>query len=126
MKIPPLVLQTFIENSIKYAISRENETWIRLTVDRCILEDGIPGTRITLSDTGPGFPPEVLEKLEEGLPLDQSKGTHIGIMNTLKRLEYLYYSLAAVCFSNLSGGGACVTLLLPDLPEPSLEEERGL
>ncbi|UQZ37358.1 sensor histidine kinase [Paenibacillus sp. PK3_47] len=126
VKIPPLVLQTFIENSIKYAISRENETRIRLTVERCILEDGIPGTQITLSDTGPGFPPEVLEKLDAGLPLDQSKGTHIGIMNTLKRLEYLYYSLAAVSFSNLPGGGACVTLLLPDLPEPSLEEERGL
>lgn len=121
VKIPPLVLQTFIENSIKYAISRENEVQIRLTVKRCLLEDGIPGTQIRLSDTGPGFAPGVLEKLEAGLPLDQSKGTQIGIMNTLKRLEYLYYNLASASFSNIAGGGACITLQLPDLPEPSLE-----
>ncbi|AOZ90912.1 sensor histidine kinase [Paenibacillus crassostreae] len=126
VKIPPLVLQTFIENSIKYAISRENEVQIRLTVKRCLLEDDIEATQIQFSDTGPGFPANVLEKLEAGLPLDQAKGTHIGIMNTLKRLEYLYYNLATVRFTNLPGSGACITLMLPDLPEPSTEMERKL
>ncbi|GGF99669.1 hypothetical protein GCM10010912_50580 [Paenibacillus albidus] len=125
VKIPPLVLQTFIENSIKYAISRENEVQIRITVKRCLLADDIKATQIQLSDTGPGFPPEVLEKLEAGLPLDQTKGTQIGIMNTLKRLEYLYYNLASINFANLPGGGASVTLLLPDLPEQTLEGESG-
>jgi sensor histidine kinase YesM len=90
------------------------------------MEDGIPGTQIRLSDTGPGFPPDVLEKLEAGLPLDQSKGTHIGIMNTLKRLEYLYFNLASVSFANLPGSGASVTLLLPDLPEQTLEGVSSL
>ncbi|CAH1195002.1 hypothetical protein PAECIP111892_01938 [Paenibacillus auburnensis] len=126
VNIPPLVLQTFIENSVKYAISRENEVQIRLSVKRHMLEHDIEGTRIILSDTGPGFPQDVLEKLHSGLPLDQTKGTHIGIMNTLKRLEYLYYNLAIVSFSNLEDGGACVTLLLPDLPDNSLEMEHSL
>ncbi|AIQ53947.1 sensor histidine kinase [Paenibacillus sp. FSL R7-0331] len=126
VKIPPLVLQTFIENSVKYAISRENEMQITLTVQRCQLEEGIAGTRIELSDNGPGFPPEVLEKLQDGLPLDQTKGTHIGIMNTLKRLEYLYYNLADVTFTNIPGSGACITLYLPDLPEPAAERKLDL
>ncbi|MDF9840627.1 MULTISPECIES: histidine kinase [unclassified Paenibacillus] len=126
VKIPPLVLQTFIENSVKYAISRENEMQITLTVQRCLLEEQITGTRIELSDNGPGFPPEVLEKLQGGLPLDQTKGTHIGIMNTLKRLEYLYYNLAGVTFTNIPGSGACVTLYLPDLPEPAAERKLDL
>ncbi|WP_310829541.1 sensor histidine kinase [Paenibacillus pedocola] len=126
VSIPPLVLQTFIENSVKYAISRENEVQIRLSVKRHMLEYDIEGTQIILSDTGPGFPQDVLEKLHSGLPLDQTKGTHIGIMNTLKRLEYLYYNLATVSFSNLEDGGACVTLLLPDLPDTSLEMESRL
>ncbi|QSF47889.1 histidine kinase [Paenibacillus tianjinensis] len=126
VNIPPLVLQTFIENSVKYAISRENEVQIKVTVNRDLLEGDIDATVIQLTDTGPGFPQDVLEKLHAELPLDQTKGTHIGIMNTLKRLEYLYYNLAEVSFSNLEDGGACVTLLLPDLPDTSLEMESRL
>ncbi|WP_311520291.1 sensor histidine kinase [Paenibacillus albidus] len=125
VKIPPLVLQTFIENSIKYAISRENEVQIRLTVKQCLLADDTLVTQIHLSDTGPGFPPEVLEKLKAGLPLDQTKGMQIGIMNTLKRLEYLYFNQANINFANLPGGGASVTLLLPNLPEQTLEGVSG-
>jgi two-component system sensor histidine kinase YesM len=125
MKIPPLVLQTFIENSIKYAISRANEVQIRLTVKRRRMDEA-EMTVIQISDTGPGFPPEVLDKLMQGEPLDQSKGNQIGIMNTLKRLEYLYSSKAAVSFSNPAEGGACITLCLPDLPELSTGTEQLL
>lgn len=119
VEIPPLVLQTFIENSIKYAISREHEAEIRLTVQRLQMEQEEEMLVIQLTDTGPGFPPQVLEKLNLGEPLDQSKGTQIGIMNTLKRLEYLYLKRATVTFSNLEGGGASVILYLPKLPDKS-------
>lgn len=123
MKIPPLVLQTFVENSIKYAISRTSEVQIRLTVKRRSIENK-EMTVIRIADTGPGFPPEVLEKLVHGEPLDQSKGNHIGIMNTLKRLEYLYRGKAAVRFCNPAEGGAWITLYLPDLPELSKERSN--
>ncbi|QHW32767.1 sensor histidine kinase [Paenibacillus rhizovicinus] len=113
--IPPLVLQTFIENAIKYAVSRDNEALIALTVDRRIIEDE-PMTVIWISDTGPGFPPDVLAKLQHGQPLDQTHGTQIGIMNTVQRLEYLYGKNAYIRFSNREGGGACITLYLPDPP----------
>lgn len=118
LMIPPLVLQTFIENSIKYAISRDPEVQIRLAVRRRT-SAGEQVTVIEISDSGPGFGPRVLEKLASGQPLDQSKGTHIGIMNTLKRLEYLYLKKASVHFSNIEGGGASVILTLPDLPNTS-------
>ncbi|WNS44212.1 histidine kinase [Paenibacillus sp. MMS20-IR301] len=120
MMIPPLVLQTFIENSVKYAVSRTDEIRIRLTVNRRIMEGEVMNV-IEISDTGPGFPYEVLDKLNQGEPLDQSKGTHIGIMNTLKRLEYLYLRRAAVSFSNAAEGGACITLCLPEFPVPLTE-----
>lgn len=125
VEIPPLVLQTFIENSIKYAISRDHQVVIRLTVQQLRMEQE-EMLVIQLTDTGPGFPPQVLEKLNLGDPLDQSKGTQIGIMNTLKRLEYLYLKRAKVSFSNLEGGGACVILHLPKLPNDSTEMERTL
>ncbi|MEK0317468.1 sensor histidine kinase [Cohnella sp. 56] len=111
--IPPLVLQTFVENGIKYAVSRDRPSLILLTVARSVIQDE-ETTVVTISDTGPGFPPEVLEKLQRGEPLDQSGGTQIGIMNTVQRLQYLYGRRARIEFAN--SGGACVTLYLPEPP----------
>ncbi|WP_336785446.1 sensor histidine kinase [Paenibacillus sp. MMO-177] len=118
--IPPLVLQTFVENAIKYAVSRDHEVLITLTVERRMMEEQRM-TVIRITDTGPGFPPEVLEKLQQGEPLDQTLGTQIGIMNTVQRLKYLYGDLARIRFGNPPNGGASVTLHLPELPANSNE-----
>ncbi|EES72929.1 ATPase/histidine kinase/DNA gyrase B/HSP90 domain protein [Paenibacillus sp. oral taxon 786 str. D14] len=111
-RIPPLVLQTFVENAVKYAVSRISQVHIELAV-RLEREDGEERMTIRITDTGPGFPPEILECLQNGRPLDQSAGNHIGIMNTLQRLASLYNGDAAVSFSNREDGGACVILSLP-------------
>ncbi|MDQ8739057.1 histidine kinase [Paenibacillus sp. LHD-38] len=119
LKIPPLVLQTFIENSVKYAVSRVTEVQIQLAVElNPDSEEELAVIRI--SDTGPGFTREILERLESGMPLDQSDGNHIGIMNTLERMDYLYRSKARIQFSNAVSGGACVTLYLPHPPQEKL------
>ncbi|MCA1292431.1 histidine kinase [Paenibacillus sp. alder61] len=111
-RIPPLVLQTFVENAVKYAVSRTSEAVIELAVRR---EADGDAERLVfrIADTGPGYPSEILEALQQGRPLDQSGGTHIGIMNTLRRLEFLYRNEAKVLFANREHGGACVTLYLP-------------
>ena len=123
VRIPPLILQTFIENAMKYAVSRDKKVEISLEVSQQFIE-GEELTMIRIADTGPGFPPDVLEKLRKGLPLDQSEGQHIGIMNTLQRLAYLYDNRAKVHFSNSTGGGACVVLYLPATEKGDLEHER--
>ena len=112
IQIPPLVLQTFVENAVKYAVSRISQVHIELAV-RLEREDGEERMTIRITDTGPGFPPEILECLQNGRPLDQSAGNHIGIMNTLQRLASLYNGDAVVSFSNREDGGACVILSLP-------------
>ncbi|MNW46756.1 Sensor histidine kinase YpdA [compost metagenome] len=111
-RIPPLVLQTFVENAVKYAVSRVSQVNIELTL-QLQQEDGEGRLTIRIADTGPGFPPEILEDLRNGRPLDQSAGNHIGIMNTLQRLASLYSGQAAVSFSNREDGGACVMISLP-------------
>ncbi|ALS26242.1 histidine kinase [Paenibacillus sp. 32O-W] len=125
VRIPPLVLQTFIENAMKYAVSREYEVQVVLTVTRQVVEDE-EMTVIRISDTGPGFPQAVLDNLVNGQPLDQTEGTRIGIMNTIQRLEHLYHNKAQVRFSNREGGGACVVLYLPDHPEDRTGLEGGI
>ncbi|SFJ81013.1 Histidine kinase-, DNA gyrase B-, and HSP90-like ATPase [Paenibacillus sp. UNC496MF] len=118
-RIPPLVLQTFVENAVKYAVSREHDTAITIEVERRGREEAEGGgvTVIRIADTGPGFAPDVLAKLRRGEPLDQSGGTRIGIMNTVQRLAQLYGEGASVRFGGADGGGALVVLALPEPPE---------
>jgi sensor histidine kinase YesM len=119
VRIPPLILQSFIENSVKYAVPRVNKVQILLNVSRCLEEEQETAV-IRISDSGPGFSSDVLDKLTNGQSLDQTKETHIGIMNTLQRLEYLYDKKAKIRFSNIEDGGACVTLYIPYLAEEKI------
>ncbi|BCG59068.1 cache domain-containing sensor histidine kinase [Paenibacillus sp. URB8-2] len=113
--VPPLMLQTFIENSVKYAVSRDHELQITLTVFKRIRAAEEEMTVIRIADTGPGFPPDILEKLANGEPFMQTGGRRIGIMNVLQRLNLLYRQKANVGFTNGEDGGACVTIALPPL-----------
>ncbi|MCM3784839.1 histidine kinase [Neobacillus mesonae] len=112
MTLPPLVLQTFIENAVKYAVSRDNKLQILLRLEHESTND-ILALKVVIEDSGPGFPVEILERLRSGLPLERDGGSRIGIMNTLKRLESLYDGDAITEFSNGAHGGACITLILP-------------
>ncbi|WP_238323017.1 sensor histidine kinase [Gorillibacterium massiliense] len=111
--LPPLLLQTFIENSVKYAVSRDREMQITLAVhsEKRDLED--ERMVILIRDNGPGFPPDILEKLESDDPINPTGGSRIGIMNALQRLDLLYGKEASVIFSNDMNGGACIQITLP-------------
>lgn len=111
--VPPLVIQTFIENAVKYGVSRERELCITLSVNVEQQENG-DRVLIHISDTGPGFKPEILEALIRGEALEQTGGNRIGIMNTIQRLELLYGHEAAITFAN-DTIGARITLSLPKM-----------
>src|SRR5690606_12342734 len=61
VRTPALILQTFIENAMTYAVSRDKKVEISLEVSQQFIE-GEELTMIRIADTGPGFPPDVLEK----------------------------------------------------------------
>lgn len=106
--IPPMMIQTFVENSIKYGFSNPIRDQLKIGI-RVLEEEEIYS--ITIRDNGKGFPPEVLKKLQEKSSLEDENGNHIGIQNTLKRLELLYQNRAIVEFENEEG--AQVHIYLP-------------
>ncbi|SHN56142.1 MULTISPECIES: sensor histidine kinase [unclassified Paenibacillus] len=111
--VPPLVIQTFIENAVKYGVSRDRELCITLSVTEQRQENG-DHVLIRISDTGPGFSPDVLDALMRGEALEQTGGNRIGIMNTIQRLELLYRDEANITFAN-DASGARITLSLPKM-----------
>ena len=111
-KIPPLVLQTFIENSVKYSVSLDEQIKIFLRIQRTERKKG-KFMKITVKDNGPGFPPEILDKLQHHISLSDEEGKHIGINNVIQRLHLLYEGESSVEFSNGPDGGAVVELTIP-------------
>ncbi|BBH25019.1 sensor histidine kinase YesM [Paenibacillus baekrokdamisoli] len=110
--VPPLVIQTFVENAIKHAFSVEKP--FALTI-RGKLEsgEGEPYVQLVIEDTGIGFSVEVLAALSEGASLEREDGSRHGIWNARRRLELLYGGAASLRFSNREVGGARVEILLP-------------
>lgn len=110
--IPPLVLMTFVENTIKHCMSLEERLEINLSVKKQIKNEQ-EYICILIKDTGPGFPPEILEILNTHKILNNENGTSIGISNAIQRLSLLYDDNYELYFSNNENIGATVELIVP-------------
>lgn len=111
-EVPPLIIQTMVENTIKHAVNMDDPIEIR--VDAALQEDGDGGHIIILvRDTGPGFPQKVLEKLQAGEEGMSEEGEHVGIWNARRRLHLLYQDKARIEFYNEPGSGAAVRIAIP-------------
>lgn len=119
--IPPLILQSFVENSIQYAVSMDEAVVLGIEVRRDLTD--ARSIRITLSDTGPGFPEELLVALETQRPLGRGREAHIGIYNAQQRLHLAYQGKASLRLSNTQPHGARADIVLPDIPYRESDEE---
>lgn len=111
-RIPPLVIKTFVENTIKHA--RKGEDYVELFIE-AEMEAGEGGSRLHLhiSDTGPGFAPELLARWQTGEPISPDGVHHIGLDNIRSRLQLAYGAVAGMTLENPPEGGAAVHLYIP-------------
>lgn len=152
VRIPPLLIQTFVENAVKHNLDDVEGCEICVRVER-VCSSGraaqtrmpgiLPGTdknggvvwpvagggsggewmRITVCDNGSGFDDATLEHFGAGDFGEEGSGYHIGIRNAVERMKMIYGEQARVVFSNLPDGGARVELFL--LTEGQVLQENG-
>ena len=94
-KIPTMLIQTFVENSVKHEMSPEEVLHIWVKVWEA---DG--RIHITVEDSGQGFEEEILRKLRKGEPVIHNGMEHFGISNVKRRLNIMYGHAAEIHFSN--------------------------
>ena len=112
--IPPLLIENFVENAIKYALNPKGPIEIVVSVHSEENEAGTETLHIAIMDTGSGIRPEVLEKLQKREPyIDEAGQKHIGIYNCLRRVELFYGDEGDIHFSSTVGGGTQVYLIIP-------------
>jgi sensor histidine kinase YesM len=97
--IPSLLLQPIIENSMKHAISQNEEGGViaisaQVTQQRLLIE---------LTDTGPG----------DGVPIARSSNKSIGLVNTSERLKILYNESFTYATELLPSGGLKTIITIP-------------
>ena len=106
--IPPLILQTFVENSIKYAVN-DNKLYV---IVRAQEEEG--RVRIRVSDTGQGYRQETLDRINRFLETREDDGSlGVGIVNAVERMDILYHGEVLLRVGNAEGGGAYTEIILP-------------
>lgn len=110
--IPPLIIHTFVENTIKYSVTLDEpiKLSIRVDFDESKARGGI---KVTISDTGKGFAEDILMKIKTGQKIIDEQGEHIGIRNVQRRLMLLYNGQADFSCRNGEYGGALVEMLIP-------------
>jgi len=119
IKIPPLTIQPFVENSIIHGFNKKIELFqIEISVNR---EKDI--LLITITDNGRGFSEESLRELTEK-NFEGDDGKHIGIWNVYRRLSLKYGEKADLKFYNQDSGGAVVLIMIPVETDPSSTERR--
>jgi Predicted signal transduction protein with a C-terminal ATPase domain len=110
MLIPPVLIQNFVENSMKYAILTTGTIHITITINSFEI-DYYTYAKIIISDSGIGYPPEQLQSLNNGEKIINQYGEHLGICNTIQRLCALYDGKASWHFYN--DNGAISEIILP-------------
>ncbi|CAM4014047.1 histidine kinase [Paenibacillus alkaliterrae] len=118
--VPPLVCQTFVENTIKHGVSMDGQMHISVDVRE---DDRDPAyMRIVIRDTGKGFEPFILQHLHNEMKLGEEQGNHIGIWNVRRRLRLLYPNeQTELRFENGEDGGAVVRIRLPSNQKAAAE-----
>lgn len=111
--VPPLLIWTFVDNSLSHAVSLDSRVEISLymAIEAYEKEEAL---YISVSDTGKGFRPEILDAVEEDRPIFYQGRNHVGIQNSIKRLEMMYGERAKIRLSNMEEGyGAVVEIWIP-------------
>lgn len=115
-QVPSLLIQTFLENTVKY--SKKSDSLLIFDIKISLAElEGMPVMQIHLSDNGIGYTPEMLEKLNSSRN-DLFAKKHVGISNLKHRIALIYKANYQFAFYNNPSGGACVLIYLPLLEAP--------
>ena len=103
-EIPPMMLQTLVENAIKHGLEPKPEGG-KLTLKAEIVHGKLA---LTVADTGLGF--------GRAASSGTTAGTGVGLANIRERLQLLYGARASLTITENPGGGTRVLLAVPYKP----------
>ncbi len=115
--IPPLLIENFVENAVKYALIPGKVTEILINIRR--QEQWL---YISVTDTGRGIDPAVMKCILSGQNYVDAMGNeHIGIQNCRKWIDYRYRGNGNIRITSSPGAGTQIWIEVPYIEK---EEEQ--
>lgn len=112
-RIPILAIQTFVENSVKYAADGHSILSVSIRAFH-VKDEEREYVCVQIQDNGRGYSDEWLEKNNSFGPGEfRYSGEHIGIPNLKYRMHLIYKGAARLAFHNHPDGGAAVNIYFP-------------
>ena len=109
-KIPAVLIQTFVENSIKYGFEKGKMMYIMVLAKI----EGKDRIELRIRDTGKGYDEIKLRIIHEFLESRKyNSELGVGIQNIVHRLDILYGTDYKITIDNAKDGGADVRIFLP-------------
>lgn len=121
--IPPIVIQTFAENTMKHSLipGKQNSIVIRIEETR----EG--QLHVLIRDSGHGYPETVLAQIHRYQETREKQADlGIGIQNTIERVRLIYKGRERIDFRNAPEGGAQVDFYFPAQEEKRHEAHRSV
>ena len=109
LQVDPILIRNALYNLIHNAVQAQPTGTVTVTLARDE-EDGVAGCHIAVSDSGPGFAPEVADKLFNPLFTTRPGGTGLGL-SIAQHIAFLHHG--SIRAENKPGGGAIFTMWLP-------------
>ncbi len=116
IRIPSLVLQPLVENSITHGIGMRTED-ARITISTKA-DEGHQKGMITITDNGAGITPERLKEIRKNLMTGKMERKKVGLKNVYARLQLFYNGRAEMKLHSIQNQGTSVEIVLP------LDEEK--
>lgn len=117
--VPPLLIENFVENAMKYALVSGSTIEVLINIrqeEKHLL--------ISVCDTGRGIKPEILDCLKRGeVYRDKMGKEHIGVWNCRRRMEVFYGDAASMKITSSLGQGTQVWLDVPYMTEAGENRE---
>lgn len=114
LRLPPLVLQPLVENAVRHGYTAVDDRYVFLEI-----RQDAERACVRVTDRGPGFPPEVLARLND--PKDRS---YTGLFNVRKRLMSAYGDRCRFTVDS-SDTGSTVAFSIPLDPPRALWDVEG-
>ncbi|QNU67950.1 histidine kinase [Ruminiclostridium herbifermentans] len=107
-KVPKLVIQPIVENSLKHGMKNVDSIHVKITA---FIEDDC--FKLIVQDNGTGIESEILDRLIEDLEKEDVSKEHIGMYNSHRVVRLLYGQPYGLKIESTYGKGTLVTIILP-------------
>jgi len=107
-KIPSMIFQPIVENSIVHGFAKKSEGLIKIVAKK----ENQSYVKIHIIDNGSGIEPHVLEELTKKSYVSKTS-TGIGLENITKRLEFFFAIKNPISIKSQPNVGTTVTIVIP-------------